>query len=130
LARTTKTGEEYKQHLVKLEKEKVRHRNKPYLKIIRDSRARAKRKNVKFTLTRKWAEQVWTGNCQLTGIPFEEPNHKNAHAYSASVDRIDPDKGYVPENCRFILNCINSFKGKLSDEEVLNLAQALISDSK
>ena len=45
---------------------------------------------------------------------------------SISVDRIDPQKGYIKNNVRFVLNQINTFKTDGDDDRIYALAKALL----
>jgi len=46
--------------------------------------------------------------------------------YSPSIDRIDNSKAYTPDNCRFVLNCVNSFKHDGTDADIYRIAEALL----
>jgi hypothetical protein len=46
--------------------------------------------------------------------------------YSPSIDRINPLKGYTQDNSRWVLTAVNSFKGEMSDAEMLTIARALV----
>ncbi len=79
-------------------------------------RRRAEQKGIPFTLTKEWLQEKLSGSCEATGLPFIFPEHKAGRGpLSPSVDRIDPEKGYTPENCRVIvwaLNCAISTWGE------------------
>lgn len=108
---------------------RVRKRtNAPWLSLLASAYRRAAKKNVSYTLTPAWAEERWTGVCELTGIPFNMgmPGKPGPRLYSPSIDRIVPSLGYVEENCRFILWAINSFKGEGTDDDMLKIATCLV----
>lgn len=66
----------------------------------------------------KWNKQK--GICPYSGISLLVPTYKKNHnnpIYSASVDRIDSTKGYIPGNIQFVSTCINYMKNTMSDEE-------------
>lgn len=102
----------------------------PWSQSLYSCMMRAKKNGIPFDLTVEWAEKNWTGFCSLTGIKFEQRQDGNTGPLprSASIDKIDPHKGYVQDNCRFILHCVNSFKGTMTDEEMINIAKFLIQD--
>lgn len=84
-------------------------------------------KNMPFDLTDEWARSVWTGKCQVTGIDFQIGKKENHNKmYWPSIDRIVPEKGYVQTNCRFILLCVNSFKMDGTDEDMFEIAKAIV----
>jgi hypothetical protein len=97
----------------------------PWKVMLSSARARAARKGIEFDLDDDWAEARWTGYCELTGIEFQ-PGTK---FWAASLDRIDNSRGYVKDNCRFVLNAVNLFKGSATDEEMFAVAQALVSSA-
>lgn len=67
------------------------------------------------------------GKCELTGIPFEKTTNPGVcHAKSLSIDRVDPALGYVFENVRLVLYCVNAFKGSGTDEEMFEIARLLL----
>ena len=93
---------------------------------MRKAKERAVSSGLEFNLTKSWAEKRYTGKCELTGIPFISKEAKSFHARSASIDRIDPSKGYTQENCRFILMAVNAFKGRMTDKEMKFIATKLV----
>lgn len=66
--------------------------------------------------------------CAVTGINFLPIGSGNNVGVwnSRSLDRIDSNKGYVEGNVQFILNCLNMFKGQLTDEELLPIALSVV----
>lgn len=97
----------------------------PWRRLIMLASYRAKKKSLAFALTDKWARSVWTGRCAVTGMPFAM-NNRFGQLMSPSLDRIDPKKGYVPDNCRFILFSVNAFKGTGTDQDMLLIARQLL----
>ena len=97
---------------------------KPLLKAARD---RATRKGVPFTLTAAWARKNWTGRCAITKIPFALGQRGSGpKALSPSIDRIVPDLGYTPDNCRFVLWAVNLLKYDQTDDSLHALAKSII----
>lgn len=115
--------------LVRRNKTKSRKKNralKPYLQTIYDAKARALRKGFAFELTETWAQERWTGKCELTGAPFIASPDGRPSAFSVSLDRIDGSKGYTQDNCRFILWSVNRFKSNYDDETMMHIARLLV----
>lgn len=89
-----------------------------------------KSREINCTITPEWIyeqleKQEW--KCALTGLPMKiYSDQKQADADVWSIDRIEPSKGYVPENVRFILNRINIFRLNDPDECMYRLAEALL----
>lgn len=85
-------------------------------------------KQAKWNLTRKWFnEQIATGKCARTGIPFEYKRHS---PFIPSIDRIDPAKGYIKSNCQLVCAIYNYAKNRYKDTDVLKMSRALIKESK
>lgn len=101
---------------------------KPWYILLRTIKSGAKRRGLDFDLTFEWARLRWTGRCELTGIEFstERYNTRRVNPMWASVDRIDNNKGYVHDNCRIILHCINTFKNTMTDAQMIDVAKALV----
>jgi hypothetical protein len=99
----------------------------PWTTIFTGVRHRALAKNIPFDLTREWCIARWTGRCELTGIEFAL-NTKKRDSFAPSIDKIDPDKGYVQSNCRFILWAVNAFKFTGTDETMYSIARTLITN--
>lgn len=74
----------------------------------------------------EWAEKRWTGKCEITGLPFILSTQRNPYLFSPSLDKIVPSLGYVPDNCRFILHAVNALKGAGTDEQMLEIAKAIV----
>jgi len=101
-------------------------REKDIVKALwKSARSRAKEKGVAFDVSVEYLRSIWTGRCKLTGLPFQIGKGRQC-LYSASLDKIDPVRGYVEGNCRFILASVNWFKGAGTDSEMLSIARALL----
>lgn len=91
------------------------------------ARRRASEKKLPFTLTEEWAKSVWTGRCALSGIPFRIGARGNGPKFfAASIDQIKPKQGYTQDNARFILWAVNAFKYDGTDENVFEVAEAIM----
>lgn len=60
----------------------------------------------------------------MTGRPMllGESDRHNA----ASLDRIDPDVGYVENNVQFVLNVVNLMKNDLTEEQFRELCRDIL----
>ena len=74
-------------------------------------------------LMNMWIEQG--GKCALTGLDMEWGNGI-VSSKNVSIDRIDQEKGYFKGNVRLVCWCVNSFRQKMNDSELLVVAKALV----
>ena len=109
---------------VQLEREK--YAREPFLRLVQKSRQRARESGIPNDLTMEWARARWNGHCEITGAEFKHTRNGKQNAFSPSLDKIDPTKGYVQDNCRFILCALNRFKGDQGDEVMMEIARMLV----
>lgn len=97
-------------------------------KLLIGTKKRALRKGIPFDLDMNWVKENWTGKCSLTNLEFEFS--KGNVTRVPTIDRINPCKtvGYIKSNCRLILFCINSFKFTGTDENIYEVADALLNN--
>jgi hypothetical protein len=99
----------------------------PWKHLLNIAKHRADRKGVPFALTKDWARENWTGFCAITGLPFDlDKVGSGPGPNSPTIDRKDPKLGYVPENCFFVLACVNSFKHQGTEEDMYRVAVAIV----
>lgn len=74
------------------------------------------------------------GKCALTGTELlwagrhkDRENSGLTRHNSMSIDRINQQEGYSSGNVRLVCSCINSFRGRMSDDEMYKYAEALLS---
>ncbi len=65
------------------------------------------------------------GKCALSGIQFTWAMGKLLPT-SITIDRIDQSSDYSKGNIRLVCHAINSFRGTMTDEEMLAMARTLI----
>jgi hypothetical protein len=84
--------------------------------LMKHIRARSKREGIVCTITYK--DIPIPDTCPIFGIPLKK--NKLASRYdSATVDRINPDGGYVPGNVIVISSRANAIKLNVTPEEIL-----------
>ena len=105
--------------------EQKRYAKSPFLRLISKSRVRSRAAGMENNLTVEWARARWTGRCELTGVEFKQTGGKQ-NSYSPSLDKIDPKKGYMQDNCRFILCGLNRLKGDEDDDVMRSIARHLV----
>lgn len=116
-----------------LEKQRVYARraaeNRPWAKSFTERRNTAKKRGIAFEIDQAYLKTIWTGRCSLTGLPFDVKSRAGGKTgprpFSPSVDRIRPELGYVPGNVRFVLHCVNAFRGTMSDALMRSVAKRI-----
>ena len=90
-----------------------------------------KRRFKEFNLTLEYLKQLWElqkGICPYTGIQLKLAEYTKGHhdpIYTASLDRIDPSKGYIIGNVQFVSTSINYMKHEMSHEDTLKLCSLI-----
>lgn len=101
--------------------------NTPWRSLLASRQTHAKQKGLPFNLTEEWAIARWTGRCEVTDILFVLGQRGTGpKPFSPSIDKIDPALGYTQENCRFVIHAVNALKGTLTDEQMIEIAKAII----
>lgn len=94
----------------------------------------AKRRNLEFNVT---PEFLWTlylkqnKKCALTGIDIIlvntiKDNNVDWNVVTASLDRIDSDKGYTENNIQWVHKRVNFLKNNFTEDELLYWARKLV----
>ncbi len=94
-------------------------------------RCKAKTKNMEFTIT---IQEIWNlfekqhRLCALTGLPisFEQSQRlkkKNGSETTASLDRIDSNKGYTIDNVQWIHKDVNKMKNAFTQDRFLEICR-------
>lgn len=106
------------------------HRSENWLRYgirvaVHSARTRSRSKGVVFNITTD--DLGIPDTCALSGVFFKPtPIPGTPFLYSPSIDRVRASEGYVKGNVRVILNGLNSFKGLATDEEILDIAEAML----
>lgn len=85
-------------------------------RILRRTRSHAKQRNIEFKLELK--DIILSDTCPLLEIKLNY-HSGGSKSNSASVDRIDNNKGYIPGNVKIISFLANSMKYTASKEELI-----------
>ena len=94
------------------------------------------RESIKLGLIRKGGDidadfmlQMWLdqdGCCALSGIKMVWGGGTGPR--NISTDRIDATRGYYKDNVRLVCHAVNSFRGQMSDDELLIMAVTLVAN--
>lgn len=85
-----------------------------------NAKSRAKRGNIEFSITKDWLIANAPIRCPLLEVELTY-NADRSTLSSASVDRIDPNKGYTPANCKVISCKANRMKSNANLDELIKL---------
>lgn len=88
--------------------------------MLQNAKHRAKRKGIPFSLVRE--DIVIPTHCPVLGIELSTSNSQKLDN-SASLDRIDNSKGYVPGNVHVISLKANQIKNNATPAELRSVAQ-------
>lgn len=89
--------------------------------MLQNARSRARTAGVPLTITVD--DIVIPTHCPILGLPlFQITGKKGGGANSPSLDRIEPEAGYVPGNIVVISNRANRLKSDATIEELRSIA--------
>jgi len=95
-----------------------------YLKkvILSKAKKRSKKKNLEFNLTLSDLINIKNNTCPILG---HEILYKSGidNKRSASLDRVDPNKGYVPDNVKIVSFEGNALKNKNDIDSMIGVMQ-------
>lgn len=106
---------------------KVKQITNPFKYYFKTSKSRFK----ECTITLNDLEEQWNkqkGICPYSGIKLILNTHSKItknKIYSASLDRIDSNVGYIKGNIQYVSQCINLMKNTMSHEETLNVCKII-----
>lgn len=91
--------------------------------LLESARHRARTRGHEFTVT---AEDIhWPTHCPALGMELIYGGHRGFHPHSASLDRRDNDRGYVPGNVFVLSWRANRIKNDASSAELRAIADYL-----
>lgn len=86
------------------------------------AKARAKKGNYNFTL--KVEDIIIPKTCPVLGIPIYVTEGKSGgFNHSPSLDKIDPNKGYTPDNIMVMSQLANAMKANATPEQLLKFSE-------
>ncbi len=98
--------------------------------LLASAQYRANQRGVEFSLSLSDINERLKHPCPRTGVEFvlgsTGRNYKDRHPFTPSIDRINPDRGYVPDNIQVVCWWYNLSKALFTDEEVLILCQKVV----
>jgi len=89
-------------------------------------------RGIDFELSPEYLERIWKeqdGRCALSGTElniqksFSKKENRNKH--TASLDRIDSNKGYVEGNVQWVLKDVNYMKLDMTQTKFISLCKQI-----
>lgn len=97
-------------------------------RIFSKVRASAAARKIPFSITVDDLRDAYTrsdGKCAVSGIAFDRFPHGSSGArppFGASLDRIDCQRGYAPDNIRFVCTIVNCALGDWGESVLRRVA--------
>lgn len=95
--------------------------------LIRHAEHRAAKKGISFDLREhieEIQERIDAGLCEVTGLQLNLDGGRTWD--SPSLDRIDPQSGYVFSNTRVVCHGVNSAMGDWGEQKLVEMARAIL----
>lgn len=89
------------------------------------AKARASARKLPFDLTSAYVLEITPDTCPIYGTPFSFVGNKTVAPESATLDRLDPVKGYVQSNVAVISMKANAIKNAYGSEDIQKVADWL-----
>lgn len=90
--------------------------NNYYKSLLTHSKSDRKKLSVKILLK---LHDKQDGKCALSGVELTKITGKGQVTTNASIDRLKPGGSYSINNIRLVCSFVNSFRGNLSDPELV-----------
>jgi hypothetical protein len=104
----------------------TRHVRNPARQMLVNARARAKKKNIEFTIIE--SDIIIPKKCPVLNIELN-PGKGQRQSSSPTIDRFDNNIGYTPTNIRIISYRANTLKSNATIEEVEYLLRYMKNES-
>ena len=135
------TGKHQNQERYSRSKEAFKQRRKDFLMTVRGrllgllntAKTRAAKSDREFSIDIDFLADLWTaqdGKCALTGMQLSLDDYEYGkrfyRPYSPSLDRINADGGYTPDNTRLVCTVINLALNRFGDSVFDVMCEAYI----
>lgn len=95
---------------------------RPFHYAFRRLRMRARQGDLPFDLDEQYLIDIWTGTCAIFGTPLQLPYSTERQVPDkATIDKVDPERGYVRGNVQWVSNKANIIKsfGTIEEHELV-----------
>jgi len=107
-----------------LQRQRLKRKNFPLRRLVWNAKRRAKEKNLPFDLDESLLEKPT--HCSYLGLELHYEGGKPREDNTASLDRIEPSKGYTQTNVEIISDLANRMKNSADINTLILFAEAVI----
>jgi hypothetical protein len=112
---------------------RAQHRRSVIREMLSNAKSRARRNGLEFDLSLDFLKQLnasQDGRCAYSGILLNwaldsRGIQRTCPPDRASLDRIDPNKGYTQDNVHLVLDLVNRIKSAYSEQKFLEICCAI-----
>lgn len=98
------------------------YRDKNYFMTSHHNKSsECRRKGIPYDLDQDYLQSIWPVVCPVFGIPLTPRGNRHDDS-TPHLDRLDPNKGYVKGNVRFISRKANLIKSNASWKDIARVA--------
>lgn len=103
--------------------------------LVRHARASSHKNGLSIDIDIEYVRKLWDdagGRCAISGEPFSlefSEKFNRANPYRPSLDRINPNRGYVKGNVRLVLWALNAGIADFGLEIYMKVAQAVLKNN-
>lgn len=107
-----------------------------FKKALSNAKKRSKEKDLKIDIDLDYIKELYkkqSGKCYYSGLPINivKKSEKNLHDnFKMTLDRLNSDLGYIKGNVVWCAYCINSFKLNMSREDMINICNSIVNNSR
>lgn len=87
----------------------------------------ARVKGLEFSLTTLFLKQLWDDQGGLCALSGRQLGLMGDGMYSPSIDRIDPTRGYTPDNVQWVIWFINDAKSNMQNGDFITICKDVAS---
>jgi hypothetical protein len=116
---------DYHKQYYQKNRERILARKKadPWNTRLKTTRTRAREKGLDHDLDREYLDTIYTTHCPVLGIELSYTENTVLADNSATLDRIDPELGYIKGNVQVLSHKANRMKSNATTEELLQFAE-------
>lgn len=106
-------------------------------KLVANLNRIAKKKQIEVTITPEDIASLYEkqqGRCAVTNFvmtsSYKNDSVKKISVRNISIDRIDENLGYTPDNIRLVCTAVSILKSKFTEEELISFCTAILESKK